>query len=160
MSGVETETLMYWLVDQNDHDRTVWGKSFLDLDSHLRPPPNAKPVRPSSRSLSHCEKGRRATIAPVMDGYFDVEHATERIIKRLDELGDSAAAERLRIALVGSTSGEILTSLGIEFQRLLRTKLRSDEEVGRLLRETKYAVDDALYATPRWLRWLRRMRWR
>jgi hypothetical protein len=95
-----------------------------------------------------------------MDGYFDVEHATERIIKRLDELGDSTAAERLRIALMGSTSGEILTSLGIEFQRLLRTKLRSDEEVGQLLRETKWAVDDALYRTPRWLRWLRRMRLR
>jgi SnoaL-like protein len=35
VSGVETETPMFWLFDQNEHDRTVWGKSFLDLDEAL-----------------------------------------------------------------------------------------------------------------------------
>ena len=34
-SGVETETPMYWLVELNEHDRIVWGKSFLDLDEAL-----------------------------------------------------------------------------------------------------------------------------
>jgi ketosteroid isomerase-like protein len=31
VSGVENETPMFWLFDQDEHDRTVWGKSFLDL---------------------------------------------------------------------------------------------------------------------------------
>jgi hypothetical protein len=35
VSGVETETPMFWLLAQNEHERTVWGKSFLDLDEAL-----------------------------------------------------------------------------------------------------------------------------
>lgn len=89
---------------------------------------------------------------------MNIESATERIIERLDDLGDHAAAERLRVALVGSTSGEILGALSVEFRTLLGTNLRNDEEVGGLLREAKDAVDETLHPTPRWLRWLRRLR--
>ena len=34
-SGVETETPMFWVFDQDEHERTVWGKSFLDFDEAL-----------------------------------------------------------------------------------------------------------------------------
>jgi ketosteroid isomerase-like protein len=35
VSGVNTETPMFWVFDQDERDRTVWGKSFLDLDEAL-----------------------------------------------------------------------------------------------------------------------------
>jgi hypothetical protein len=35
VSGVETETPMFWLYDQDEEDKTAWGKSFLDLDEAL-----------------------------------------------------------------------------------------------------------------------------
>ena len=35
VSGVETETPMFWVFDQDEHERTVWGKSFLVLDEAL-----------------------------------------------------------------------------------------------------------------------------
>jgi hypothetical protein len=35
VSGVETETPMFWLFDQDEEDKTAWGKSFLDLDEAL-----------------------------------------------------------------------------------------------------------------------------
>jgi hypothetical protein len=35
VSGVETETSMFWLFDQDEEEKTVWGKSFLDLDEAL-----------------------------------------------------------------------------------------------------------------------------
>jgi hypothetical protein len=35
VSGVKTETPMFWVFDQDERERTVWGKSFLDLDEAL-----------------------------------------------------------------------------------------------------------------------------
>jgi hypothetical protein len=35
VSGVETETPMFCLYDQDEEDKTAWGKSFLDLDEAL-----------------------------------------------------------------------------------------------------------------------------
>jgi ketosteroid isomerase-like protein len=35
VSGVETETPMFWVFDQDERERTVWGRSFLDLDDAL-----------------------------------------------------------------------------------------------------------------------------
>jgi ketosteroid isomerase-like protein len=35
VSGVETETPMFWLMDLNEHDKTVWGKSFFELEEAL-----------------------------------------------------------------------------------------------------------------------------
>jgi hypothetical protein len=35
VSGVETEAPMFWLFDQDEEEKTVWGKSFLDLDEAL-----------------------------------------------------------------------------------------------------------------------------
>lgn len=35
VSGVETESQMFWVFDQDVRERTVWGKSFLDLDEAL-----------------------------------------------------------------------------------------------------------------------------
>jgi hypothetical protein len=34
-SGVETETPMFWLFDQDEEEKSVWGKSFLELDEAL-----------------------------------------------------------------------------------------------------------------------------
>jgi hypothetical protein len=82
--------------------------------------------------------------------------SVERIIRRLDELGEPAAAERLRVALVGSTSGEILGALSVELAALRKTPLRDDEQVGELLRDTRDAVDEALKPGIRRLRRLRR----
>jgi hypothetical protein len=35
VSGVEAETPMFWLLDQDEEEKSVWGKSFLDLDEAL-----------------------------------------------------------------------------------------------------------------------------
>jgi ketosteroid isomerase-like protein len=35
VSGVKIESPMFWLFDQDAGDRTVWGRSFLDLDEAL-----------------------------------------------------------------------------------------------------------------------------
>jgi ketosteroid isomerase-like protein len=35
VSQVETETPMFWLFDSDEHDKFVWGKSFLDPDEAL-----------------------------------------------------------------------------------------------------------------------------
>jgi hypothetical protein len=35
VSGVETETPMFWLFDEDGEGKDVWGKSFLDLDEAL-----------------------------------------------------------------------------------------------------------------------------
>ena len=35
VSQVETETPMFWLFDFDEHDKFVWGKSFLDLGEAL-----------------------------------------------------------------------------------------------------------------------------
>jgi ketosteroid isomerase-like protein len=35
VSGVETETPMLWLFELDEREKTVWGKSFLELDEAL-----------------------------------------------------------------------------------------------------------------------------
>jgi hypothetical protein len=85
----------------------------------------------------------------------DIYADSERILARLEQLGDGAAAERLRIAMAGSTSGEILDALSGEFETLLRTPLRDDDEVGALLREASAAADRVTH--PRLGRRLSRM---
>jgi hypothetical protein len=74
----------------------------------------------------------------------DLYASVERITRRLEELGDRAAAERLRVAMAGATSGEIFGALSAELAKLLETPLRHDAQVGVLLREAKDAVDEAL----------------
>ena len=35
LSGVETETPMFWITEQDERWRTVWNRSYLDLDEAL-----------------------------------------------------------------------------------------------------------------------------
>ena len=86
----------------------------------------------------------------------DLYASVGRITRRLDELGDRAGAERLRVAMAGATSGEIFGALSAELAELLETPLRDDEQVGELLREARDGVDDALRPGLGRLRRLRR----
>ena len=78
----------------------------------------------------------------------DIAPAVHQIIDRLEERGDRQAAQRLRDAEFGSTSGEIIANVAGVLYALIETPLRRDPVVGRVLVDAVRDLDRMLYARP------------